>query len=206
MAPLATSALALGTLEVGDGAADLGRVDCDELPAVLSPRVEDLLGVVRQQWNGRVLPAGHFRPLGSPRRRTTAKAIPSGVRGARGTGNAGRGIGQPARRASSWRRSYSFSPPQMPCGSRTVSAYSRHSTSTGQLRQIAFAAVSRSSRTSLRSRWLGAKKSSDCGPLQAARYCQPMCRSHVEMPVRAACSAAVVVLMVVAMVVPSLPV
>src|SRR5918995_4052612 len=54
---------ALGTLEEGDRAADLGRVDGDQLPAVVAPVVEDLLGVVGQQRDGRVLPGGHGTPI-----------------------------------------------------------------------------------------------------------------------------------------------
>src|SRR5918995_640199 len=56
---------ALGTLEEGDRAADLGGVDGDQLPAVVAPVVEDLLGVVGQQRDGRVLPGGHGTPHGS---------------------------------------------------------------------------------------------------------------------------------------------
>src|SRR6266508_1767019 len=78
------SALALGPLEEGDRAADLGRMDGDELPAVLAPRVEDLLGVVRQQRNGGVLPRGHRKVLSARLDvGTTAKAIPGRPRAAR---------------------------------------------------------------------------------------------------------------------------
>src|SRR5919204_4850768 len=69
------AASTLGALEERQGAADLGGVDGDQLPAVLTPGVEDLLGVVRQQGHGRVLPLGHLGVLlvirrsgaGSPR-------------------------------------------------------------------------------------------------------------------------------------------
>src|SRR5215218_11228999 len=70
------------------------------------------------------------------------------------------------------RRSASLRPPQMPCGSRMPSAYSRHSDRTGHWRQIDLAFASRESRSSLRSGVVGGKKSADSGPRHAARSCQ----------------------------------
>src|SRR6266511_1569319 len=70
------SALARVPLEEGDGATDLGRVHGDELPSILAPGIEDLLGVVRQQWNGRVLPGGHPRFLSCRRGLLAASKAP----------------------------------------------------------------------------------------------------------------------------------
>jgi hypothetical protein len=69
------------------------------------------------------------------------------------------------------RRSCSFNPPQMPCGSRISRANSRHDCLTPQPEQIDLALLSRRSRSSLRSKCDGGKNIVDCGPLQAARNC-----------------------------------
>src|SRR6266511_5838090 len=106
------SALALGPLEEGDRAADLGRMDGDELPAVLAPRVEDLLGVVRQQRNGGVLPRGHRKVLSARLDvGTTAKAIPGRPRAARrGAGPVAGSVNQRGERATVAARTRSARP------------------------------------------------------------------------------------------------
>ena len=60
----------------------------------------------------------------------------------------------------------------MPCGSEISREYSRQSTLTGHSAQICFARASRSRRSAFRSNWGGGKKTSACGPLQAALTCQ----------------------------------
>src|SRR5215207_901192 len=76
---------ALGPLEEGDRPPDLGGVDGDQLPAVVTPVVEDLLGVVGQQRDGRVLPGGHGT---SPRSAWLAGRLPVSRRGGPGAGGA----------------------------------------------------------------------------------------------------------------------
>jgi hypothetical protein len=56
------------------------------------------------------------------------------------------------------RRSISFKPPQMPCGSRIRKAKLRQSLRTGQEAQTVLACRSRMALASLRSKWVGAKK------------------------------------------------
>src|SRR5690606_29136807 len=51
-------------LEVGDEVLGGAGHHLDELPAVGAPLVEDGLGVVDEQWNGRVLPGLHAAILG----------------------------------------------------------------------------------------------------------------------------------------------
>jgi O-methyltransferase len=65
VAALLAGALALRALEEGDGAAHVGGVDGHQLPAVVAPVVQDLLGVVGQQGDGGVLPLGHGAHSGS---------------------------------------------------------------------------------------------------------------------------------------------
>ena len=88
---------------------------------------------------------------------------------ARNVGQARCGTGDT--RSRSCLRSLSFRPPQMPCGSRIRTAYSRQSGRTQHDRQIPLAARSRMNRSSLRSTWDGGKKTTACGPLHAARAC-----------------------------------
>ena len=76
-----------------------------------------------------------------------------------------------AEASSSARRSFSFRPPQIPCGSRICNEYDRQSSSTAQLAQIALARRSRSSRSALRSNWGGGKNTAACGPRHAALTC-----------------------------------
>ena len=79
---------------------------------------------------------------------------------------------QRPRWARSCLRSTSFSPPQMPCGSLILMAYSRQGWRTGQVVQMALARPSRSSFSSLRSKCDGGKKTTACGPRHAALTCQ----------------------------------
>ncbi len=74
-------------------------------------------------------------------------------------------------RSLSCLRSTSLRPPQMPCGSLIRIAYSRQAPLTVQLAHISFARASRSALSSLRSAWVGGKKTAACGPLHAARAC-----------------------------------
>ncbi len=70
------------------------------------------------------------------------------------------------------RRSISFKPPQMPCGSRIRKAKLRQSLRTGQEAQTVLACRSRMALASLRSKWVGAKKMTADWPRQAAPACQ----------------------------------
>jgi hypothetical protein len=70
------------------------------------------------------------------------------------------------------RRSISFKPPQMPCGSRIRKAKLRQSLRTGQEAHTALACRSRTALASLRSKWVGAKNMTADWPRQAAPACQ----------------------------------
>src|SRR5699024_8161379 len=54
---------ALGSLEVGDEVAPVALENLHQLPAVLAPLVEDLLGRMDDERNGHVLPLGHVGTL-----------------------------------------------------------------------------------------------------------------------------------------------
>src|SRR5206468_13131265 len=80
------------------------RHDLDELPAVLTPRVEDLLGGMDEQRHCRVLPFGHT---------ATLRVRPAAARGRMRYADSER------IRRSLRLRSSSLSPPQMPWPSST---------------------------------------------------------------------------------------
>jgi hypothetical protein len=71
-------------------------------------------------------------------------------------------------------RSVSVVPPQMPYGSRIFIAYVMHSDLLGQTWQIAFARISRLSRSSFFSNEPGGKNKSEWFPLQSACACQSL--------------------------------